>query len=52
MVLKGARGGILDRLKRLKELRTFLLSLTAYKGLYVYTTSIAEEKRSNIDDVI
>lgn len=37
---------LLDRLKRLKELRTFLLSLTAYKGLYIYTTSIAEEVKA------
>ncbi len=34
---------LLSRFKKLKELRNFLQSLTAYKGLYIYTTSIAEE---------
>lgn len=37
---------LLDRLNRLKELRTFLKSLSAYKGLYVYVTSIAEELKA------
>ena len=37
---------LLDGLRRLKELRAFLASLTAYKGLYVYTTSVAEEVRA------
>ena len=37
---------IMDGLKRLKELRTFLSSLTAYKGLSVYHTNIADEIRA------
>ncbi|RLE86738.1 MAG: PIN domain nuclease [Thermoprotei archaeon] len=37
---------LLDRLRKLDELKAFLLSLTAYKGLYVYTTSIADEIRA------
>lgn len=34
---------LLDRFRRLDALKRFLLSLTAYKGLYVYTTPIAWE---------
>jgi predicted nucleic acid-binding protein len=34
---------IMNSLDRLKELRTFLLSLTAYKGLKVYRTSFTDE---------
>jgi len=34
---------LLDRLRRLKELRKFLLSITAYKGLHIYTTSLVDE---------
>ena len=37
---------LLDRLKRHDVLKDFLLSLTAYKGLYIYTTSIGEEVRA------
>lgn len=37
---------LLDRVGKLDELKTFLLSLTAYKGLYVHTTSIADEIRA------
>jgi len=37
---------LLDRLKKLDVLKTFLLSLTAYKGLYVYTTSIGGEAKA------
>jgi len=34
---------LMDGLKKLTELKIFLSSLTAYKGLYVYTTSIFDE---------
>jgi len=34
---------LLGKLGKLDELRNFLLSLTAYKGLYVYNTSISEK---------
>jgi len=34
---------VMNGLGRLKELRTFLLSLLGYRGLYVYPTSISEE---------
>lgn len=37
---------LLDRLGRLGDLTVFLSSLTAYKGLHVYTTSIAEEVKA------
>ena len=37
---------IMDGLNRLKELKTFLSSLTAYKGLRIYPTSIADEIRA------
>ena len=40
--------GIMDVLNRLKQLRTFLSSLTAYKGLSIYHTSIADEIRANL----
>ena len=52
---------LMDRFKKLRELETFLSSLTAYKGLYVYTTSIADEIKAvkaaeenglDIDDAI
>jgi len=33
----------MDSLNKLTELRTFLLSLTAYKGLHVHNTSIIDE---------
>ena len=34
---------LLDRLRKLRELRKFLLSITAYKGLHIYTTSLVDE---------
>lgn len=34
---------IMNGLNRLKELKTFLTSLLAYKGLHVYSTSITDE---------
>jgi predicted nucleic acid-binding protein len=37
---------LLDRFKKLDALKNFLLSLTAYKGLHVYTTSIGEEVKA------
>ena len=37
---------LLDRFKKLDVLKNFLLSLTAYKGLYVYTTSIGGEAKA------
>jgi predicted nucleic acid-binding protein len=52
---------LLDSLKRREELRTFLASLTGYKGLRVHFTSIADELRAvelaereglDIDDAI
>ncbi len=33
----------MDNLNKLKELKTFLSSLTAYKGLHIYQTTIADE---------
>ena len=52
---------LMGRFKKLRELETFLFSLTAYKGLYAYTTSIADETKAvkvakksklDIDDAI
>lgn len=52
---------LMDRFKKLEELKTFLLSLMAHKGLYVYTTSVAdevnavesaEESKLDVDDAI
>ncbi len=52
---------VLDRFKRLEALRKFLLSLRAYKGLYVYSTGLGCEVRAidlaketglDIDDAI
>jgi predicted nucleic acid-binding protein len=52
---------LLGKLGKLDELRNFLLSLTAYKGLYVYNTSISEKIKAiniasetglDIDDAI
>ncbi|RLG03654.1 MAG: hypothetical protein DRN60_01040 [Thaumarchaeota archaeon] len=37
---------IMDGLKRLRELKTFLTSLTAYKGLHTYITSLADEAKA------
>jgi predicted nucleic acid-binding protein len=37
---------LLDRLNRPEKLKTFLLSLTGYRGLAVHYTSIAEEVRA------
>lgn len=37
---------IMDELKKLNELKKFLLSLTAYKGLHVYQTNIADEAKA------
>jgi predicted nucleic acid-binding protein len=37
---------IMDGMGRRRELRTFLLSLTAYKGLRIYQTSIVDEVRA------
>jgi len=37
---------IMDGLDRLSELKIFLLSLLAYKGLYIYPTTIAEEVKA------
>ena len=37
---------ILDRFKKLNALKTFLHSLTSYKGLYIYTTSLYREMRA------
>ena len=36
----------MDGLKKLKELKTFLTSLTAYKGLHIYITSTADEAKA------
>jgi len=33
----------MDSLNKLTELRTFLISLTAYKGLHIHNTSIIDE---------
>lgn len=52
---------LMDRFKKLEELKTFLLSLMAHKGLYVYTTPVAdevnavesaEESKLDVDDAI
>jgi predicted nucleic acid-binding protein len=52
---------LLDSMKRREKLRTFLASLTGYKGLRVHFTTIAEELRAielaereelDIDDAI
>jgi len=47
---------LMDGFGKLDELKVFLSSLTAYKGLYVYTTSIFDEvdaikvaKKNNLD---
>ena len=37
---------IMDRFGKLKELRTFLLSLLAYDGLHVYPTTIGDKVRA------
>jgi len=37
---------VMDGLKRLNELKIFLSSLIAYKGLHVYSTTIADEARA------
>lgn len=37
---------IMDGLKKLDELRKFLLSLTAYKGLYIYYTTLPDEVKA------
>lgn len=37
---------LLDKFKKLDALKLFLQSLTAYKGLYIYTTSLKEEIRA------
>lgn len=37
---------IMDELKKHNELKKFLLSLTAYKGLHVYQTNIADEAKA------
>ena len=37
---------ILDRFKKLEELKKFLLSIRAYKGLYVYNTSLGCEAKA------
>ncbi len=37
---------IMERFGKLSELKTFLSSLLAYKGLFVYSTTIADEIRS------
>ena len=34
---------IMDSFKKFRELKTFLTSLTAYKGLHIYTTSLSDE---------
>lgn len=34
---------IMSNFNKLNELKTFLLSLTAYKGLFIYSTTIADE---------
>lgn len=52
---------IMDHFSKLKELKTFLLSLLAYKGLHVYFTTVGDEVRAvefaveqnlNMDDAI
>ncbi len=42
---------LLEKFGRIKELKTFLLSLRAYKGLWIYYTSILDELRA-VDIVI
>ncbi|MEA2089723.1 MAG: type II toxin-antitoxin system VapC family toxin [Thermoproteota archaeon] len=37
---------IMDQFSKLKELKTFLLSLLAYKGLHVYFTTVGDEVRA------
>jgi predicted nucleic acid-binding protein len=37
---------IMERFGKLNELKTFLSSLLAYKGLFVYSTTITDEIRS------
>ena len=37
---------LFDRLEKRNELRVFLSSLSAYKGLYIYTTTISEELKA------
>ena len=37
---------IMSNFNKLNELKTFLLSLTAYKGLYIYSTTIADELKA------
>ncbi len=37
---------IMDQFSKLKELKTFLLSLLAYRGLHVYFTTIGDEVRA------
>lgn len=37
---------IMDRLNRPNELKTFLLSLTAYKGLHIHHTTITDEVKA------
>ena len=37
---------IMDHFKKLRELKTFLLSLTAYKGLSIYNTTITDEVKA------
>lgn len=52
---------LMGRLKKFEQLKTFLSSLTAYKALHIYTTSLAEkveatekslENGLDIDDAI
>ena len=37
---------IMSNFNKLNELKTFLLSLTAYKGLHLYSTTIADEVKA------
>jgi len=37
---------IMDHFKKLRELKTFLSSLTAYKGLSIYNTTITDEVKA------
>lgn len=37
---------VMDGLKKIRELRTFLLSLLGYKGLHIYPTSIMDEVKA------
>jgi predicted nucleic acid-binding protein len=52
---------VMENFKKKKELKTFLLSLTAYEGLFVYNTNlqdeikaiyISDEKGLDMDDAI